>query len=503
MGDETTMGTEKLCACSEGCLQFAAPGSDMCWSCKGGNCRKRAPGERAPAASPAVGTREALAEHPMEHRLKCWPEFYDAVRSGRKTFEVRRDDRDFREGDDVVLDEWDPKTERYTGRPLIRRAIGYVARGACIPDGYCVFALATPAPQQPAREATEEEEPDCAACDDYDFVCEGCGAGFCGQHAAEHAHDETPAQRPAQAQPEVRRPAREVAREACGCWEGCSRCDRFARAIKAEREPTMAQMVADTKAHAERLGIERDKRKAIEADRAAQPSDEATASGCGRHVDCAEADRQARARGASNAHHHRQQPGTICRPCAECEPAPDVIDRAAQPSDTVGTMGCSGCGTTGGRECSAGCPNNQPGEADDAGRLRLDLAAANDAIDNLERELHYVRSHLAATQEVERKHANTIADLFERLSAAEALLPAAPPPGLVPVAEVVRWLGLQAEQHKGASDRAANDGLKNDAGRLAGEMRLIEYLAQRIRTGAWRADLAALDSATKETTDGK
>ena len=33
------------------------------------------------------------------HNLKAWPEFFDAVADGRKTFEVRRNDRGYREGD--------------------------------------------------------------------------------------------------------------------------------------------------------------------------------------------------------------------------------------------------------------------------------------------------------------------------------------------------------------------------------------------------------------------
>ncbi len=114
---------------------------------------------------------------------------------------------------------------------------------------------------------------------------------------------------------------------------------------------------------------------------------------------------------------------------------------------------------------------------------------------DLERELHYVRSHLAATQEVERKHANTIADLFERLSAAEALLPAAPPPGLVPVAEVVRWLRASVEAwERIEGDREAHP--KTVAATLKDHV-------DGLLDGSWLADLAALDSTTKETTDGK
>ncbi|WP_257303437.1 DUF3850 domain-containing protein [Geothrix campi] len=41
------------------------------------------------------------------HDLKIAPEHLAEVISGRKTFEVRRNDRDFRAGDVVYLKEWD------------------------------------------------------------------------------------------------------------------------------------------------------------------------------------------------------------------------------------------------------------------------------------------------------------------------------------------------------------------------------------------------------------
>lgn len=52
-----------------------------------------------------------------EHALKCWPQFFGQVATGRKTFEVRHaGDRAFEEGDVLVLREWNPETEEYSGR---------------------------------------------------------------------------------------------------------------------------------------------------------------------------------------------------------------------------------------------------------------------------------------------------------------------------------------------------------------------------------------------------
>lgn len=59
------------------------------------------------------------------HELKILPIYYDAVREGRKTFEVRKDDRDFKNDDTVILREWEPELEIYSGREM-KFTIGYV-----------------------------------------------------------------------------------------------------------------------------------------------------------------------------------------------------------------------------------------------------------------------------------------------------------------------------------------------------------------------------------------
>ncbi len=77
------------------------------------------------------------------HELKIWPEFFNQVFLGNKTFEVRENDRDFKAGDRVVLREYDMSEGRYTGRQ-IRKEISYVLRGvqgSVIPEGYCVFSI--------------------------------------------------------------------------------------------------------------------------------------------------------------------------------------------------------------------------------------------------------------------------------------------------------------------------------------------------------------------------
>lgn len=64
----------------------------------------------------------------MLHELKIWPVMFDAVKSGEKTFELRRDDRDFNVEDHLFLREWD-SVGGHTKRKILVR-VTYVLRQA-------------------------------------------------------------------------------------------------------------------------------------------------------------------------------------------------------------------------------------------------------------------------------------------------------------------------------------------------------------------------------------
>jgi len=49
------------------------------------------------------------ADQPRVHRLKTVDPYFTDVAVGRKTFEVRKNDRGFRVGDVLVLEEWHPE----------------------------------------------------------------------------------------------------------------------------------------------------------------------------------------------------------------------------------------------------------------------------------------------------------------------------------------------------------------------------------------------------------
>lgn len=52
----------------------------------------------------------------MKHQLKILPEYYEQVIEGNKTFEIRKNDRNFRSGDMLHLREWDSQEKQYTTR---------------------------------------------------------------------------------------------------------------------------------------------------------------------------------------------------------------------------------------------------------------------------------------------------------------------------------------------------------------------------------------------------
>lgn len=80
----------------------------------------------------------------MIHRLKTHPAPFDAIMRGDKTFEYRKNDRDFREGDKLVLCRFDPEQPKSPwDEPLVVADVGFVLYGPDfgVPDGYCVLSL--------------------------------------------------------------------------------------------------------------------------------------------------------------------------------------------------------------------------------------------------------------------------------------------------------------------------------------------------------------------------
>ena len=52
---------------------------------------------------------------------KILPEFFDAIASGKKKYELRLNDEPIVEGDRLILKEWDPGKKVYTGRSIEKK----------------------------------------------------------------------------------------------------------------------------------------------------------------------------------------------------------------------------------------------------------------------------------------------------------------------------------------------------------------------------------------------
>jgi len=84
----------------------------------------------------------------MTHKLKTWPGFLDDVGLGRKTFEVRKNDRAYHLDDWLELQEYNPQTQTYGDRWLLCQVCyiltggqfgilpGYVVLGIKLPDNH-------------------------------------------------------------------------------------------------------------------------------------------------------------------------------------------------------------------------------------------------------------------------------------------------------------------------------------------------------------------------------
>lgn len=109
-------------------------GEECCEDCLQEGCMKRCLAAKRPFC---LGDGGVAA--PAEHRLKILPEYYNEAKSGRKTFELREDDRNIQIGDMVILEEFDGTD--YTGESMVV-IVSYVLRDCelyGLMSGHCIF----------------------------------------------------------------------------------------------------------------------------------------------------------------------------------------------------------------------------------------------------------------------------------------------------------------------------------------------------------------------------
>ena len=83
--------------------------------------KKTAPSDAA--VHSVMAPVETLTPEPKRHELKCHPKHFQPAWVGDKTFEIRLNDRNFHERDEIVLREWEPgdtpiDVGEYTGREI-------------------------------------------------------------------------------------------------------------------------------------------------------------------------------------------------------------------------------------------------------------------------------------------------------------------------------------------------------------------------------------------------
>ena len=83
------------------------------------------------------------------HKLKTDTEVFQAIVDGRRTFEIRFNDRNFKVGDELVLLEtiYTLEEQIKNGKPLLfsgnelRKTVSYVSSGYGLQDGWVILGI--------------------------------------------------------------------------------------------------------------------------------------------------------------------------------------------------------------------------------------------------------------------------------------------------------------------------------------------------------------------------
>ncbi|MFD2752405.1 DUF3850 domain-containing protein [Virgibacillus siamensis] len=74
------------------------------------------------------------------HELKITPEYFQYVWDKKKTFEVRKNDRDYEVGDKLVLREWDGD-KGYSGSGVVKKVSYILSDPNYVKEGYVIMGL--------------------------------------------------------------------------------------------------------------------------------------------------------------------------------------------------------------------------------------------------------------------------------------------------------------------------------------------------------------------------
>ena len=77
------------------------------------------------------------------HELKTWHDYFEMMWRGDKTFELRRNDRDYKVGDLLLLREYDEKAGAYMPRSMLMHVTCVVKDVPAfgLQDGFCIMSV--------------------------------------------------------------------------------------------------------------------------------------------------------------------------------------------------------------------------------------------------------------------------------------------------------------------------------------------------------------------------
>jgi Domain of unknown function (DUF3850) len=83
------------------------------------------------------------------HIVKSWAHFFDAIKRGDKTHDLRKDDRNFQVGDVLRLERYDNVTGRYTEDAPCFVDVTYITNrqtpcafsSSVLEPGYCILSI--------------------------------------------------------------------------------------------------------------------------------------------------------------------------------------------------------------------------------------------------------------------------------------------------------------------------------------------------------------------------
>lgn len=77
----------------------------------------------------------------MDHHLKIWPQYYQESVSGQKKAQLRKNDRDYRVGDRLILHEWNPELGIFTGPEAYVKVTDVMKDCEGLVPGFCILSV--------------------------------------------------------------------------------------------------------------------------------------------------------------------------------------------------------------------------------------------------------------------------------------------------------------------------------------------------------------------------